>query len=494
MIADHLPALQVVVPLLAAPVCALLRRGPLAWAVALLVSWALLGIAVTLLLQVLADGPISYHLGSWEPPYGIEYRIDLLSGLVLVLITAIAAVVMLYARDSVAAEIPEGQQGWYYTMFLLCLTGLLGITVTGDAFNAFVFLEISSLSSYVLIAMGRDRRSLVAAYQYLIMGTIGATFYIIGVGMLYIMTGTLNMVDLAARLGPATGTPPVLAAMAFLTVGLSLKLALFPLHLWLPNAYAYAPSVSTAFLAATATKVSIYLLMRFAFTVFGIEFTAEFVPIAQVLLVLSVAAMFAGSISAIYQDDVKRMLAYSSVGQIGYITLGISLGSQSGLTGSIVHLFNHGLMKGGLFLLMGGVALRAGTVSLEALAGIGRRMPWTMAGLAICGMSMLGVPGTVGFVSKWYLVLAALERGWWWLVVLIMLSSLLVLLYLGRVIETAYFREPPAGGPAIAEAPPLMLAASWVLVLACVWFGLDTELTAGIAGRAAAALMSGAAP
>src|SRR3972149_5873173 len=154
-------------------------------------------------------------------------------------------------------------------MYLLCLAGLLGISVTGDAFNLFVFLEISSLSTYVLIALGRDRRALMAGYQYLIMGTIGATFFVIGVGLLYLETGTLNMADMAARLPRGTAARPVLAALAFITVGISLKLALFPLHLWLPNAYAYAPSAVTAFIAATATKVSVYVLLRFYYSVFG---------------------------------------------------------------------------------------------------------------------------------------------------------------------------------------------------------------------------------
>jgi multicomponent Na+:H+ antiporter subunit D len=175
-ITPHLPALQVVVPLIGALLSGLLRRGTTAWALALLVSWTMPVIAVSLLLQVLASGPISYHLGGWAPPWGIEYRVDLLNAFILVLVSGVAAVMMPFARRSVAAEVDQEKQAWFYSMYLLCLTGLLGITVTGDAFNNFVFLEISSLSTYVLIALGKDRRALVAAYQYLIMGTIGATF------------------------------------------------------------------------------------------------------------------------------------------------------------------------------------------------------------------------------------------------------------------------------------------------------------------------------
>lgn len=490
MIAAHLPVLQVVTPLLAAPLCALLRRPLPSWLLALAVSLAMPPIAAAMLVRVLAEGPISYQLGSWAPPWGIEYRVDAVNGFVLLLVSTIGAAVMVYARRSVAAEIAPRLQGWFYAMYLLCLAGLLGVTVTGDAFNIFVFLEISSLSSYVLIALGRDRRALAAAYQYLIMGTIGATFIVIGIGLLYTMTGTLNIVDLAQRIRLVEQTRPVLAALGFLTVGISLKLALFPLHLWLPNAYAFAPSAVTAFLAATATKVAIYLLLRFAFTVFGGTFVFEAKPLAEVMLGFSLAAMFAAAVVAVFQDNVKRMLAYSSVAQIGYITLGISLDSRLGLTGAIVHLFNHGLMKGALFLLIGGVALKLGSVKLDDIAGVGRRMPLTMAGFVLAGLSMLGIPGTVGFVGKWYLVLAAIERGWWWLAAAIVLSSLITLVYIGRVVETAYFR-PPAAGADTTEPPPAMLLPAWLLVLACVYFGLDTSMTVGVAERAAETLLAG---
>jgi multicomponent Na+:H+ antiporter subunit D len=486
MLTEHYPALQVVLPLMAAPLCVLLRRSGAAWLLACVVSLAALGIAVALLLRVQADGPISYLLGSWAAPWGIEYRVDAVNAPLLVLICSIAAVVAPYARRSVAAEIPPAQHYLFWSVWLLCLAGLLGVTITGDAFNIFVFLEISSLSSYVLIALGRDRRALVAAYQYLIMGTIGATFIVIGIGLLYLMTGTLNIADLAARIGDVRQVRPELAALAFLTVGISLKLALFPLHLWLPNAYAYAPSVATAFLSATATKVAVYLLLRFGFTVFGHSQVFVNLPVGRMLLVLSVAAMFVASAVAIFQTDVKRMFAYSSVAQIGYITLGIGMLSVDGLTGGIVHLFNHALAKGAIFLLLGCVALRVGQPSLERLAGLGRRMPFTSAGLVVGGLSLVGVPGTVGFVSKWYLVLAALERGWWWLAVLVLLSSLLALVYVWRVVEACYFRAPAA---ATAEAPVSMLVPAWILVAACVYFGLDTSVTVGAASDAARALM-----
>jgi multicomponent Na+:H+ antiporter subunit D len=478
---------------MAAPVCAVLPRGALAWGWALAVSWTMPVVAVAILLQVLANGTISYHLGSWEPPWGIEYRIDAANALLLVLVSSIGAVVMPYARASVARELPENRQPSYYTMYLLCLAGLLGMTVTGDAFNVFVFMEIASLSSYVLIALGRDRRALVAAYQYLVVGTIGATFFVIGVGFLYVSTGTLNMADLAQRLPMVADQRPVLVGLAFLAVGLSLKLALFPLHFWLPNAYAYAPSAATAFLAASATKVAIYLLLRFFFTVLGGLYPLADLALPAILIVLSLAAVVLASTTAIYEMNIKRLLAFSSVAQIGYITLGIGLQSETALTGSIVHLVNHGLMKGALFLLVGGIAYYVAPVRIADIAGLARRMPLTFAGIVIAGLSMVGAPGTVGFVSKWYLVRAAIERQWWWLAVLIVFTSLLALVYMGRIVEAAYFRAPSPDSVRHGEMPLSMLAPAWVLVFACVYFGLDTELTVDVAARAARGLL-GAVP
>ena len=197
MLLSNLPALQVVLPLVAAPICLILRRSDWSWLCAVLVTWACLAISICLLLQVLSSGLISYPIGDWAAPWGIEYKVDILSAFLLVIVSSIGAIVLPYAHSSVSSEIPEARIYLFYTMYLLCLCGLLGIAITGDAFNLFVFLEVSSLSSYVLISMGRYRRSLTAAYRYLIMGTVGATFYIIGVGMMYMMTGTLNMTDLA---------------------------------------------------------------------------------------------------------------------------------------------------------------------------------------------------------------------------------------------------------------------------------------------------------
>jgi len=486
----HLPALQVVIPLISAPLCALLPAGRAVWLAAMTASWLAFLMAALLLNQVLAHGPISYLMGSWPVPWGIEYRVDALNAYMLLIVAGIGAIVMTFGRVIVESRIrlPENKQPWFYTAYLLCLTGLLGITITGDAFNVFVFLEISSLSSYVLISIGRDRRALTAAYQYLIMGTIGATFILIGIGLLYVMTGTLNMGDLAARIPAVADTRTVRAAFAFLTIGVSLKLALFPLHLWLPNAYAYAPSVVTAFLAATATKVAVYVLLRFFFTIFGAKFSFEAMQLDKVLLPLALVGIFSASVVAIFQTNVKRMLAYSSVAQIGYMILGISLVSVTGLTAGISHLFNHALMKGALFMALGCVSFRVGAAELDRMAGVGRAMPWTMGAFVIGGLSLIGVPLTAGFVSKWYLIVGALEKGWWPVAVLVLITSLLAVIYIWRVVEVAYFKPAPEGR-VVREAPLALLVPTWALALANLYFGLDTSLNAGVARLAAQSLL-----
>jgi multicomponent Na+:H+ antiporter subunit D len=480
VIEENLSLLLVALPLVAAPITALLPAGRLPWLSALVVTWLSLVLA-SWQLWVVADGSIiSYELGGWAPPWGIEYRIDALNALVALIVAGIGAITLPYALRSVAKEVPEHQTPYFYAAFLLCFDGLLGITQTGDIFNLFVFLEISSLSSYALISMGQKRRALTAAYQYLIMGTIGATFLLIGIGLVYAETGTLNMGDLHNRLPSIFDHRTVHTAFAFMLVGISLKLALFPLHLWLPNAYTYAPSAITVFLAATATKVAVYVMLRTVFTVFSNQFI-QITPTEVVFQLLGMAGIIYASVAAIYQPDAKRLLAYSSIAQIGYMVLGIGLGSALGLTATIVHVFNHALMKGALFMALGALVYRIGSTRMNQIQGLGRQMPWTFAAIFIAGLSLIGVPGTAGFISKWYLVLAAIEQQSWLLAIIILTGSLLAVAYMWNLIEALFFQPMTPRAEPVREAPMSMLVPMWLLVIANIWFGLDTGLTVGIA-------------
>ena len=327
-LAQHLPALQVAIPLLGAPLCAM--SGRFAWFLAVAVAWTTFAVSLVLTAQVLDAGAVHYVMGGWPTVLGIAYVVDPLNALLLVLISGMAAIIMPAARLGIGVEVVPRARHLFYTVALLALTGMLGIVITGDAFNLYVFLEISSLASYALVAMGTDRRASRAAFNYLIQGTIGATFILAGIGLAYMMTGTLNMADMAQRLRAAHDTAPVQAALAFVMVGAAIKFALFPAHAWMPNAYTYAPSLVSAFFGATATKVGAYILIRFLFSVFGADFSFDVMKAGWILVPLGLAGAFIGSLVAIWQDDLKRMLAYSSVAQVGYIAAAIGYRSHEG--------------------------------------------------------------------------------------------------------------------------------------------------------------------
>ena len=486
----QLPALLVVVPLLAAPVCALVRSPAFAWSFATVVSAASFVVALALAATVADGSEIAYLLGGWAAPWGIEYRIDALNALVVVIVAGASTVSLVHARLGVAREVRRERIGLFYTSWLLCLTGLLGIAITGDVFNVFVFLEIASLSTYVLVALGPGPAALLAAFRYLVLGSIGATFFLVGIGLLYMMTGTLNMADLSARLGDVSHTRTVAAGAVFVVLGIGLKAAVFPLHAWLPAAYAQAPSSAAAFLAGTSTKVSIYVLARFLFDLFGVDLAFERLGFGVFLVPLAIAGVLVGSAVAVFQGSVKRLLAWSSIAQLGYMVLGLGLGTAAGVAASVLHLFNHAVMKVALFLAVGNLVYRVGSDALENIAGLGRRMPWTMGALLVAAMSIVGVPLTAGFVSKWYLLRAALADGLWPIAIVILVSSLLAAVYMWRVVNAAFFTEArPDTVPAHAhEAHWTMVAPVVVLAIANVWFGVETSFSVGFAELAGAAL------
>ncbi len=488
MIDSHLPVLQVAVPLLGAPLCMIGHCPVRAWVVTQLTTACAFLISCALLLKVWSDGTILYALGGWAAPWGIEYRLDALNTPLLVLVSGLGALMALYARRSAALEIAADRLYLFYIVYLLNLVGLLGVICTGDVFNLFVFIEIASLSSCTLVSLNRDPLALPAAFRYLILGTLGATFILIGIGYLYALTGTLNMADLAKLLPQVQQTRTAAMAYAFITIGLALKFAMFPLHAWLPPVYTRAPSVIAALFAATTTKVFLYVWLRMTFFVFGIDYLFGQLRLDTVLLVLASLGILAGSLTAVFQYNFRRMLAYSSIAQVGYMMLGMVLATSSGLSAGLLYLFNHALIKGALFLAAGCFAWHTGAVSLRQLQGIGRRMPWSAAALMIGAAGLVGVPLSAGFVSKWYLVQAVLEQQWW-LVLPILIGSLLSLVYMWRVAEVLW-QEPADGETGYREAPRLMLVPLWTLALAVIWFGIDSTLPTALAARAAEQMLA----
>lgn len=490
------PALVIALPLLAGPIAVLLRHGRTAWVWAVLASAVTFALSLVLLASVYTGHPISYEMGNWASPLGILYEVDALNAPILSLVSAMGLLALIFGLPMVEDSIAPRKQAMFYGTFMICLAGLMGVVITGDAFNVFVFLEISSISTYILVAMGvrNNRQALTASFNYLIQGTIGATFFVIGVGLLYMATGTLNMADIARVLAENESNRVVEAAFAFIIIGLGLKTAMFPLHTWLPNAYAFAPSMIGMFLASTATKVAFYVLARFLFSVFHAGAAMETAMFDYVFAPMAVVAMIVCSVQASFQPDVRRLLAFSSVAQVGYMLLGLSMGTEAGFAAGLLHLFNHALMKGALFMGIGIFTLSLGVRRIRELNGLGKLMPVTSAAFTVAGLSLIGVPLTAGFVSKYYLITAALDRGWWWAVMAIVVSSVLAIFYVGRMIEAMYLREPPHredGSLPEARAPKLSVAALLVLAAGNIYFFFDPSLPLNLAKAAAHALIGG---
>jgi multicomponent Na+:H+ antiporter subunit D len=498
---EHLPVLLVVLPLfggLLSPFSGFLQKGGgvVAWAWSVLTTGMVLLCAIALMADVHTGGPITYRIGSWPEAYGIAYVIDSLNAYVIVVVALLAFLATIYAKASVAAEIADDRHHFFYAVWLLSIAGMLGIASTGDAFNVYVLLEIASLTAYTLVAMGaaRDRRALVAALKYLIIGSIGATFILLGIGYLLMLTGTLNMADMHDQLlrlrasGELSHNRTLFVSFAFLMVGLAIKMALFPLHMWLPASYTYAPSAVSVLLAATATKVGVYMFFRFVFTIYGDAY--DNAADMYFLAMLAGVGVLAAGVAAYRQTDVKMVLAYSSVAQIAYIVLGFSLANQAGVTSSVIHIFNHAVVKGAMFMSVGIVALRVGGTKLSDFRGLGRKMPLTMAAFTIGGAGLIGVPLTTGFISKWYLVQGTLAKGWWGMAFLVLIGSVLALAYVWRLVEVIWLTAPDDSKP-VEAAPLTMVIPMWILIGASVWFGIDAGWTANSAITAAQMLLDG---
>jgi multicomponent Na+:H+ antiporter subunit D len=468
----HFPALIIVVPLISAFIIALAgwvnRKYCLPYAIAGL-GIALLT-AVGLLFRVMANGPVDYYLAGWQPPVGIAYRVDHLNGLVLVVVAAVALINLIATRKSVEAEFAD-RIGPFYALYVLFVTGLSGIVVTGDAFNLFVLLEITALTGYALIGIGKGHAAL-ASLNYIFMGTIGASFYLLGIGYLYLVTGSLNMADIASLLPQIADSRVVTAAFIICMTGLFMKMALFPLHAWLPNAYAYAPSPAASLIAPLTTKVMIYVMIRIVLTVFTPDFAFDRMQVSGTVVWLAIIAIVMGSIMALGQKSLKRMLTYIVIAEVGYMVGGFWLGNRTAVAGSILHIVNDAAMTLCVFLAAGSLQFRLHNDRFESLRGAFARMPVTMGALAVGGLSIIGVPPTCGFFSKWYLISGGIAAGHWAYVIALLFSSLVNAVLFFRIFEIAYF-EPFTdhhGGhgaqAAVIREAPLSMVTMLVLVAA----------------------------
>ncbi|HSQ13086.1 MAG TPA: monovalent cation/H+ antiporter subunit D family protein [Candidatus Deferrimicrobium sp.] len=456
------------------PLTGLLHKG-LVPAVALLGVGLAAAASVLGMWTVVHQGTLRYHLGSWAPPLGIEYVLDPLAAFMALVVTVSGLLSLVYFSPALRHEVPD-RFVTAHALALVFLAGLFGMIVTGDLFNLFVFLEIASLSAYALVAIG-DKQAPVAALRYLILGSLAGSFYVLGVGFIYFVTGSLNMADVAQRLAPLYQSRAVVAAAILIALALALKMALFPFHLWLPDAYTYAPSAVAGLIPPVATKVAAYVMVRVFLGVFQPSFGFDRVALLPVVSWLAAAGIIYGSVMAIAQSDLRRMLAYSSVSQIAYVGLGLGMGNSLGLIGALLHVVNHAAMKACLFFVAGTVRQRTGQVQISNLTGLGRTMPWSMAAFTIAALSMIGVPPAAGFFSKWYLMLGALELANPWFVTVILLSSLLNAVYFFRVVENIYVKTTTVPGATVgAEAPPAMLAPTLITAAAVLVLGLANSV------------------
>ncbi|MBS3944256.1 MAG: monovalent cation/H+ antiporter subunit D family protein, partial [Melioribacter sp.] len=414
MIERNLPALIPLIFLASAlliPILGLWKKK-LAYPLAIIATLTSASLSVYGFIYVLLNGTIRYNFSGWIPPIGIEYVYDPLSSFVVLVINFITLVVLTHSFIPVTIDL-EFKQTAYYSVVMLLLTGFNGMVITGDLFNLYVFIEISSLAGYALIAVG-EKKAPFAAFRYLIIGTIGASFYLLGIGYLYFMSGTLNMSDLAAIMPMIKDSPTILVALILIVVALGVKMAIFPMHGWLPDSYTYAPTSTSSLIAPIGTKVGAYAMMRILFFVFGADYFSKELPVGDLIAIFACGGIIFGSVMAIAQKELKRMLAYSSVAQIGYIGLGIGLANPFGFIGAVLHLLNHAFMKATLFFIAGNLRNKTGNSDITLFDDSYRKKyPWTMASFTIAALSMVGLPPLAGFFSKWYLVLGTIENSKW---------------------------------------------------------------------------------
>jgi len=484
---EQSPILILAIPLLTALAISLFCQRHDRFAYVLLVlamAGSFVAALLTMITVVQSGAAIHYRLGDWPPPFGIELVIDHLNALVLTMVSGCALLTAVYSLRSVREESGD-RIAHYYTLFGLLIAGLLGMVATGDAFNLYVLLEISALSSYAMLARGRGY-AYYATFKYIIMGTIGACFYLLGVGYLYIKTGTLNMADLSDILSTAEMHESVSIRIGFILiiVGIWIKMALFPLHGWLPNAYTRAADTTSCLIAPLMTKVSVYIMIRLMFSVFSVDYVFRTIPWHEAVVWLATAAIVAGSISALAQRNLKKMLTYIIVAEVGYMVGGVWLANRSGLTGAVYHILSDALMTLCLFMAVSAIIFKTGKTGFDAMENIFRKMPVTSVVFVVGAFAIIGIPPTCGFFSKWFLIRGGIEAGQWGFVAALLFSSLISAVIFFRLIEIAYFGSFETHGRrevARAEAPVSMIIPMVCVAAALILIGIYTnEIVSGL--------------
>ncbi|NJE42523.1 proton-conducting transporter membrane subunit [Thermococcus sp. GR6] len=449
-------------------------------------AYALLGTGLTLIsafklfqLAYSSDKPLIYTFGKWVAPIGIIYEVDRTGALIALVTAALMFLIAIYSYRYLEHE--EGLE-WYYTLYLGLEAGLLGVLLTGDAFNLFVMIEVTSIAAYALVAFYRGRRDAVhAALKYAFIGAIGTTMYFLALGILYGAFGTVNLADLTAKVHgmdfPLTGAPvgdiavASGVALALATWAFLIKAAIVPNHFWLPEAHPAAPSPISAVLSGLVVNVGIYALIRFLYTVYGGELTPG---LAKVVSTLGTVLIALGAISALFgalmmnaQCDVKKLIAYSTIMHMGYLFMAVGLGTQLGLQAALFHIINHAIAKALLFLAAGMFIHAAGSRDIGDLAGLGRQMPVATFGLAIATLSLVGIPPLNVFFSKLLLFDALMERSLA-LAMVIVVSSVTALVAYMRVLYRVWLGKPSrevAVGESRSMAFVVLLLAAAVVVI-----------------------------
>lgn len=410
-------------------------------------------------------GVLVYKVGGWAPPIGIAMVMDGLTVFMLVTVNVVAFLVSVYSID----YMKRYTEKWiFYCLFLLMVSGMNGVIISGDLFNLYVFLEIAAISSYALVAFGTEHEELEAAFKYAVMGTVASTFILLGIVFLYSLTSTLNMADMSMELAKNSASSIVLLTSVLFLMGFGLKSAVVPFHAWLPDAHPSAPAPISAMLSGVLIKsLGVYSMVRIFFSVLGAS-----PRILNTFMVLGALSMIIAVCLALGQWDLKRLLAYHSISQIGYVVLGIGLGTPLGILGGLFHLFNHSVFKSLLFLNSGAVEYATGTRDLQKMGGLKEKMPVTAGTSMIASMSIAGIPPFNGFWSKLIIIAACVETRHFGYAFLAVLASILTLSSFMKVQRYAFFGELKKSLINIKEAPFFMKLSMVLLALICLTGGL----------------------